>query len=75
MLASRTGDAERVALAGTLAWSRTPDGAECRSALNYISRVRERLTKTGTDRDTPELPSWTAYAKVLLMGNEFYYID
>lgn len=68
-------DRQRVLLAGELVWSREIRGQECAKALEYINYVRREFEDLGELTENVELQAWTRYARILLMGNEFLYID
>lgn len=75
LLSNCEDDQQRVVLAGELTWSRAIKGKECGNALAYIKNVQRELENLGESKEDVELQAWTRYAKILLMGNEFLYID
>ncbi len=65
----------RLGLAYELAWGRPPNQDEEANAKEYIRRFGEALVAAGAPTERRELENWTSFARVLLMANEFLYVD
>jgi hypothetical protein len=64
---------DRLRLAYRLLYGRAPSGEETRAALRYLSEARASLP--GAPRDEQSGAAWGGLMRVLLSGNEFFYVD
>jgi hypothetical protein len=69
LLAEAPDDAQRIALAHRLAFARPSDAQETDQGVSFLAACRSRLGEGG------EQKAWASYARVLLGGNEFLYLD
>jgi cytochrome c553 len=75
LLAAAPDAAGRVARGCELAWGRPPHSDEIEKGTAYIRRCTQELEKAGIPQERRERQAWTSYARVLLMANEFLYLD
>ena len=75
VLAGASDDVARLHDLWKLAVGREPSGEESSEAAQFLGAYRERLGSTGTSRDAQVVGAWSAYARALLMSNEFLYVD
>jgi hypothetical protein len=68
-------DGARVARAYGLALSRPPSDAERDRARTHLARIREALEAEKAKPEEIDLEAWSSLARVLLMSNEFLYVD
>jgi hypothetical protein len=66
---------QRIDLAHQLAWSRPARPAERETAVRYVEAYQKELAKVGVRVEQQEVEAWASYARVMLSGNEFVYID
>lgn len=69
ILQAGSNDQERLDFAHQLAWGQQPDEATRQQALDYLQAVQERLGHPDP------VAAWSSYARVLLSGNPFHYVD
>jgi hypothetical protein len=75
LLASESDDVRRLQRAGAFVWARPIEGEACRRTIDYLAALRRELERAGLAKEQIELEAWTSVAKILLMGNEFIYVD
>jgi hypothetical protein len=75
VLAASGDDGARVRLAFEIAQAREPDADDFVRAGGFLARYRERLSSAGRTPEEQQLGAWSAYARVLLTGNGFLYVD
>lgn len=66
---------ERLNQAYILALARPPDAVEQKSAMAFLSEVRQVLQQNGTPARDVELKAWEALLRVIFRLNEFVYLD
>ena len=75
LIASGPDAAKRVALAHEIAWGRPATPEEVSKGVAYVARYKQELAKAGTPADRAEHEAWASFARVLLMANEFVFVD
>jgi hypothetical protein len=65
----------RIELAHQLLWSREAASKEVDRGTRYVEAYQKELAKLGVTGEQLEVEAWTSYARVLLCGNEFVYLD
>jgi hypothetical protein len=66
---------QRVDLAYRLAWCRPALSAEIARGAQYVQAYTKRLAEVGVTGVQAEVDAWISFARVMLMGNEFFYLD
>ncbi len=67
-------DRERIARGFEFAFGRSPSEAEISQSLAYIKRFEDETRALGSDAEA-KTEARTSFAKLLLISNEFFYID
>ena len=49
--------------------------AEVQKGVAYVARHQEESKRAGAPSDRVELEAWTSYGRVLMMANEFLFVD
>ena len=75
LLAASPDDKKRVEVAHELAFGRLPKGDEAEKALAYLEHFAERARDSGMTPEQARREAWVSYARVLLCGNEFVFVD
>jgi hypothetical protein len=75
LMAAAPKTSPRTDLAYQLAWSRPATAAEQNLSGRFIRSYRQELAKLGVYGEQQEREAWTSYARVLLSGNAFLYLD
>jgi hypothetical protein len=65
----------RLSLAYQLTLSRAPTVEEFQECAVFLQKYRARLTALKTPANQVELQAWSAFARVLISGNEFVFVD
>jgi hypothetical protein len=65
----------RIARGYELAWGRLPTRPELARVLRFIGEARAASAAPGAPEESRESQAWTSFAKLLLIANEFLYID
>ena len=68
-------DEDRLKFACMTAWSREPNLNELTRAQQFLSQCREDLRRTEATEEQAGQKAWSSYTRVLLMANEFFYVD
>jgi hypothetical protein len=68
-------DAERIKLLYRLAFGRSPESDELSDGLAFIRRPSNQVTLAAATPALDKLDSWDEYAQILLMTNEFAFVD
>ena len=69
------GDEPRVARLYQLAYGRDPEMTEFRSIREFLTRYREAAGRSGETAKQDDMQALTAVCRVVLTGNEFFFID
>lgn len=75
LLAAPDDVATRVRLGFELAHGRIPAEADLADAVNFIGAYRDALATQNIPPDQQIAVAWSAFARVLLTGNAFLYVD
>jgi hypothetical protein len=75
VIAATSTDSARIDLAYRIAYSRLPAADELQDCSLFLQRYREKLTALRTPADQAEPQLWAAFARALLSGNEFVFVD
>lgn len=68
-------ESARLARAFQLALSRSPTAEEQQQCADFLQQYRGRLTTLRTPAEQAEAQTWSAFARALLSGNEFVFVD
>lgn len=69
-------DRGRIARGFEIAFGRSPSEAEINQSLAYIKRFEDETRSLGTDAAAgAKTEAWTSFTKLLIISNEFFYID
>jgi hypothetical protein len=68
-------DASRITRAYALLYGREPTKDEVAAATDYLAKVRDKLTASGTPTDQQPAKAWESLARALFLSNEFVYVD
>jgi hypothetical protein len=75
VLAHSQDEAARLTFAYQLALSREPIAEELQECVDFLKRYRARLSALNTPANQVETQAWAAFARALLSGNEFVFVD
>ena len=75
LLAVEGDAATRVRSAFELAHGRIPSESDVTDAVTFITAYRDKLATQNIPPDQQSLAAWSAFARVLLTGNAFLYVD
>jgi mono/diheme cytochrome c family protein len=75
LIAAEAEPSRRVALAYAMALGREPSAEETGKALAFLDQYRQQLAATGAPAEQHEAISWAAYARTVLCGNEFLFVE
>jgi Protein of unknown function (DUF1553) len=75
LIASSTEPRRRIELAYHLAWSRPPTSDQVDRGLKFVQECASALKSARITDESRETESWTSLAKVMLIANEFLYVD
>ena len=68
-------DEDRVRLAYDCALGRLAPARDIDRSLRFLARYRERLGAAGVPESTREADAWAAFARTLLVRNEFLFVE
>jgi mono/diheme cytochrome c family protein len=71
-VASQSNDEAKIKRMYQLAFGRTAEADEIALGLRYLAETRKN---DGDKKTGPHLPAWEQYAQVLLLSNEFTFVD
>jgi hypothetical protein len=75
LLSERDRPEDRVQLAWLLVLNRQPDDDEVKSALAYLSDLRQKLETAGIPDQQREPHGWQSLVRAMFRLNEFVYLD
>lgn len=75
LLAIEGDAATRVRSAFELAHGRVPSESDVADAVTFITAYRDKLATQNIPPDQQPVAAWSAFARVLLTGNAFLYVD
>jgi len=75
LLSARSDDGERIKLAYRMALGREADDEELGQGLNFLAGYRRRLAADDVAAERQAELSWAAYARTLLIRNEFLFVE
>ena len=75
LLAASEEPEARLRLAYERAWGRLPEAADVSEAVDYLSQATTELRNRGAEEVEAQRQAWSSLAKIMLIANEFLYID
>jgi hypothetical protein len=75
VIQARSTDPDRCEHLHELAWSRPPTSEEMARHRMWLARASAAVRDAGVPGERRELEVWTSSARVMLMANEFLYVD
>jgi hypothetical protein len=75
LLSGKKDDGGCVEEAYLLALGRPPTAEERKTATEYLTRVREKLTAAGVPAEQRPAKAWESFARVVFLSNEFVYVN
>ncbi len=66
---------QRITLAHELCWGRPSTNEEVQAAEGFLMRYRRVVLASGAPRSEAELETWSAFARIMMSANEFFFID